>query len=126
MHARLIAVFTLIAGIATACGGGSNDTATPVTTTTAMEATTSTITASTTTAAPTTTVAPDEPVTDATTTTTEAPLEPAPVPEIDLAEIPDLIVEWGTGDGDPLDLARRLIGFPLEIDPLRRRPAAFR
>lgn len=118
MHARLIAVFALIAGVATACGGGSNDTTTPVTTATPMKTTTSTIAASTTTAAPTTTTeAPDDPVADATTTTTEAPLEPAPVPEIDLAEIPDLIVEWGTGDGDPLDLARRLVGFPLEIGP---------
>ena len=118
MHARLIAVFALIAGVATACGGGSNDTTTPVTTATPMETTTSTIAASTTTAAPTTTTeAPDDPVADATTTTTEAPLEPAPVPEIDLAEIPDLIGEWGTGDGDPLEIARRLIGFPLEIGP---------
>jgi len=118
VHARLIAVFALIAGVATACGGGSNDTTTPVTTATPMETTTSTIAASTTTAAPTTTTeAPDDPVADATTTTTEAPLEPAPVPEIDLAEIPDLIGEWGTGDGDPLEIARRLIGFPLEIGP---------
>lgn len=118
MHARLIAVFALIAGVATACGGGSNDTTTPATTATPMETTTSTIAASTTTAAPTTTTeAPADPVADATTTTTEAPLEPAPVPEIDLAEIPDLIGEWGTGDGDPLEIARRLIGFPLEIGP---------
>ncbi len=118
MFPRLVVTLAFITVIVTACGGESNDTATPVTTTTPMETTTSTIAASTTTAAPTTTTAaPDEPVTDATTTTTEAPLEPAPVPEIDLAEIPDLIVEWGTGDGDPLDLARRLIGFPLEIGP---------
>jgi len=118
MFPRLVVTLAFISVIATACGGGSNDTATPVTTSTTMETTTSTIATSTTTAAPaTTTVAPDEPVTDATTTTTEAPLESAPVPEIDLAGIPDLIVEWGSGDGDPLDLARRLIGFPLEIGP---------
>jgi len=118
MFPRLVVTLAFISVIATACGGGSNDTVTPVTTSTTMETTTSTIATSTTTAAPaTTTVAPDEPVTDATTTTTEAPLESAPVPEIDLAGIPDLIVEWGSGDGDPLDLARRLIGFPLEIGP---------
>jgi len=118
MFPRLVVTLAFITVIVTACGGDSNDTATPVTTTTPMETTTSTIAASTTTAAPTTTTAaPDEPVTDATATTTEPPLKSAPVAEIDLAEIPDLIVEWGTGDGDPLEIARRLIGFPLEIGP---------
>ncbi|MGA0237836.1 MAG: hypothetical protein ACO3PD_05505 [Acidimicrobiales bacterium] len=38
-----------------------------------------------------------------------------PLPPISLTDIPDLVAAWGTGTGDPLELARRLIGFPLEI-----------
>lgn len=38
-----------------------------------------------------------------------------PLPPISVADIPDLVAAWGSGTGDPLELARRLIGFPLEI-----------
>ena len=49
------------------------------------------------------------------TTTTVAPTNPLPV--VTLADLPDLVAAWESGNGSPLELARLLIGFPLEIGP---------
>jgi len=40
---------------------------------------------------------------------------PAPVTALTAAEVPALVNEWGDGGGDPLDLAQRIIGFPVDI-----------
>jgi len=40
----------------------------------------------------------------------------SPIAIVTDAEIPPLIDEWGTGIGNPLDLAQRIIGFPVAID----------
>ena len=119
MRRRLVTSLALLSLIAAACGGGSDDTGG-----TTAEADAPTTTAASTTEVPTTTAAAtvdDEPSDDTaeeTSTeesTTPTPVESSPIPVIAVEDIPDLIVEWGTGEGDPLDLARRLIGFPLEI-----------
>lgn len=116
MRSRLIATLASLSLVAVACGGGSEegaDVASVVSTTSTTAAPAQTTTSSTT--VPTTEEAVSDETT--TTTTTSVQFESTPIPVVSVAEIPDLIVEWGTGDGDPLDLARRLIGFPLEIAP---------
>lgn len=124
MRARLVSSLILLALVAAACGGGSSDDAADPTPTSAASDDTTT-TAAPTTAAPTTSAAEttDEPAAgddteEAEPATTVAPVSPStPIPVIAVDDIPALVAEWGTGEGDPLDLARRLIGFPLEIAP---------
>jgi hypothetical protein len=66
--------------------------------------------------APTTTaIVGSSTTTTAPTTTTSSPNPSAPFPEIRAEEIPDLVIEWAQGTGEPLDLARRIIGFPMDI-----------
>ncbi|MEZ5245574.1 MAG: hypothetical protein R2707_10785 [Acidimicrobiales bacterium] len=89
----------VVALVATSCGGGdgeSNEVSDP---TTATAVTTSVPTTSTTSSSSTTTEPP-------------SPTGPTPLP---LDEIPDLVVAWGDGTGDPLELALAIIGFPLAI-----------
>ncbi|MEM8705740.1 MAG: hypothetical protein AAGE98_04740 [Actinomycetota bacterium] len=116
MRARLIAVLACCS-LAAACGG--SDDAAPATTGSTAEAPTTSVTPTTPAAeeTPTTSAAPSTSAAADSTTTTAAPLESTPIPVIAVEDIPALVIEWGTGAGDPLDLARRLIGFPLEIAP---------
>lgn len=123
MRTALAAVVTCLALISTACGGsdeGTQQGAADLTTSTEAESvsdpvddsavsTTTTIPVTTTTPTPTTT--PEE----TTTTTTVAPANP--LPAVPLTDLPGIVTNWETGTGEPLDLARRLIGFPLEIGP---------
>lgn len=106
---RVVAAVAAVALIATACGDSGDDTTTddPTATTAAPtddgdggddDGTTTTTTT------PTTT----------TTTTTTVPESTGPEP-LALDAIPDLVVAWGDGTGDPLELAKAIIGFPLDI-----------
>lgn len=61
-----------------------------------------------------------EEVTATTIPSTTTAVEPSPTTEVDLPAVtadafPDLVVAWADADGDPLELARRLIGFPLDV-----------
>jgi len=89
----------LVALVASSCGGGDGPETSETTTTAVPDVTT---TVATTTAAPTTT-----------TTTTEAP--PPEPSTLALDDIPGLVVAWGEGTGDPLELAQDIIAFPLAI-----------
>jgi len=93
---RAAVAVAAVALFAAACG--SETTEPPA------ETTSSTTTTSTTLLPTTSTVA---------TTTTE----PEPVGPISLAldEVPALVLAWGDGTGDPLELAQEIIGFPLPI-----------
>lgn len=105
---------TAIGLVLAACGGGNDaepaGTAGGPETTSAPEATTTTSDAGTTTTAPPT----DETTSTAAATTTVPEPEPA---VFDLAELPPLItdLESAVTSGDPLELARRIGGFPFEI-----------
>ena len=97
-------VFAALALLGAACGGGSGGEDASTTTSTLPD---EVITEET---------PPETSSTTTTTTTTEAPgptVEPIPV--IDVADIPALVVAWGESDGDPLELAKAIIGFPIEI-----------
>ena len=96
MRAALLGALALIAA---SCGADSGDEATDETTTTTTQGPAKTTT--------TTIQAP------AGTTTTERAVEPIPV--LDAHDIPDLIVAWGNGDGEPLQLAQDIIGFPIAV-----------
>ena len=106
---------TIGAVLTGACGGGSQS---PTTADSGQSSTTGAPT--TTTAATTTTSAATTTTTEATTTTVAPTTTLAlnlsePIPAIRAEEIPDLVVEWAGGTGEPLDLARRIIGFPMDI-----------
>ena len=115
-----MAIGSCLALAATACGGGDNGSedepvaAAPEATTGAAEETTTTTTAAT---------AADEPAettttsTTTTTTTTTTTIPASTLPATTVTDLPDLVVTWGNGTGDPLDLAQRIIGFPLEVAP---------
>ena len=109
---RPLVLLAIIAVLASACSKGSEsptviDSAQSSTTITTIAAPTTTIENTTTTiAAIATTAAP---------TTTRALKLSEPIPAIHAEEIPALVVEWAKGTGEPLDLARRIIGFPIDI-----------
>lgn len=113
---RPLALLTIIAVLAGACSEGSE---TPIAAESADSSTSSSSTSDT--AAPTSTVVIEDatttaaPTTTAPTTTTVSPSVSAPIPAIRADEIPGLVVEWAQGTGEPLDLARRIIGFPIDI-----------
>ena len=110
---RPLVLLSVSASLTVACGGSSES---PVTAETIQSSTSST---STTTAAPSTTTVEDTATEDTTTTaaptTTLALNLSEPIPAISADEIPDLVVEWASGASEPLDLARRIIGFPMDI-----------
>ena len=126
MRTRALIPVITVTLLAAACGGGETEesgstasTSTAPPTAEAASAADSSTTSTTTTAAVDDTNDPEsdttasEPALDEPTT----PLaESAPVPLISIADIPDLVVAWGAATGNPLDVARRLIGFPLEIN----------
>jgi hypothetical protein len=62
---------------------------------------------------PATTAVPAETTSTTTTTTTEPP--PVGPEPLALDDVPALVAAWGDGTGDPLDLAQRIIAFPLAI-----------
>ena len=99
---------TIGATLAGACSGGSQSP------TTADPNRSSTSTAPTTTTAEPTTTIGDTTTTAAPTTTLALNLS-EPIPATRAEEIPDLVVNWAGGTGEPLDLARRIIGFPMDI-----------
>ena len=95
-----LCLLVLVGLIAAACGDdGVGESSDGVSTTTVDETTTT---------APT-----DTAPTTAPTTTTEAP--PTGPEPIAVDDIPGLVVAWGDGTGDPLELAQQIIGFPLVI-----------
>jgi len=110
---RLITLFATFTLLTAACGGGDESQITQDTTDS-----TSALSSSTSTVAPTTTLAIDNTTTTTAapaTTTTQAPSTSEPLPAIRVEEIPGLVAEWAAGTGEPLDLARRIIGFPMDI-----------
>lgn len=128
MRTRTLILFLSLALLAGACGGGSDDDGADTaagdgaTTTTTTEAAAEEPTTTTTIAVPaddTDPVADDEEPDDepAEDPEDEEPsvLVPAPLPAVAVADLPALVVEWADATSDPLDLARRLVGFPIEI-----------
>ena len=110
---RPLAFLTIVAVLASTCGAGSESS-------TAADSAQSSTTAPTTGAPTTTTVAPTTTTTIAATTTVAPTTTLAlnvsePIPAIRAEEIPDLVIEWAAGTSEPLDLARRIIGFPMDI-----------
>lgn len=92
-----------VAVMAAACGDGGDEVGEP------PESTTTTLDGTT-----TTTAAPDDATTTTTTTTTTVPA-PTGAEPLPLEDIVDLVLAWGEGDGDPLQLAKDITGFPLDI-----------
>lgn len=129
-RSSLIPIVITAALVVSACGGGGNEAVDsagadgPVVeepdSTAAAEDPTSTTTTTTTTSTSTTT-------TTSTSTTDGSATDPVPL--VTLEALPDLVVEWAAaGDDpsiDPLELARRLVGFPLHI-PVAEGSTAFR
>lgn len=124
MRTRSLITIVLLALLAGGCGGGgtddeagATDTSTSTTTTaTSAESTTTT----TTTSAPSDEGPTDEPETEEPVDEPDEPEEPAvleaaPLPAVSAAELPTLVTEWADATSDPLGLAHRLIGFPLDI-----------
>ena len=113
---HLVAALT-VALLATACGAGSDD-ATPDADAAAgdeEDQASSSSTSTTTTMAAVTDDAPESTTTTSTTTTTTTTVPAVAQPSVTLADVPGLVAEWGAGSGEPLDLAQRIIGFPIEI-----------
>ncbi len=117
----MAALAASLALMAAACGGGDN---TESSSTTSSSTSTSSTTDPPAADSPTDTGAdnPEGTSTSSTTststtvtTTSAAPIS-APPPTVDVGDIPGLIVEWGQGTGDPLELAQRIIGFPISVD----------
>lgn len=113
-RAWIIAATLVVAACGSDDGGGGADPPD----TSAATATTTETTAAATTATPSTTAAP--PTTTAPTTaptTTVAPEPPAAGAGLD--ELPGLVTEWAGAGTDasiePLDLARRIVGFPIDV-----------
>jgi len=93
----VLAALSAFALIAASCG--DSGTASPATTTSSQSATT-------------TSSAPNASTTAGPTVT----IPGTPIAVITDAEIPALVDEWGSGIGNPLDLAQRIIGYPVAID----------
>ncbi|MEM9517720.1 MAG: hypothetical protein AAGA37_00235 [Actinomycetota bacterium] len=117
-------VAVVLALVAAACGGATDDTASTgndgdegTTTTTVASTTTTAATAETTTTAAAATTTSTTTAPETTTTTTTTVPSAVTLPTVATAELPDLVVAWGNETGAPLDLAQRLIGFPLDIAP---------
>ena len=122
MRRRVLIPFFTVAFLPASCGGGVAEV--PETNATAALTTAATTASTTTTSTTTTTIAAGgaDDGGDDTVAVEEADDKPetplavsTPVPEIFLADIPDLVAAWGAGTGVPLDVARHIIGFPLEI-----------
>ncbi len=114
----IAAIAASLALLTAACGGGDNaESSSTTSTSSSTSSTTSAPDSDAPTDADTPEVTEDAATssTTSTSTTTSAPVSNPP-PPVELDDIPGLIVQWGEGTGDPLDLARRLIGFPIEID----------
>ena len=125
MLPRLIRTLALVLTVSLIASCGGDDGAPSPTTDDASSAndetgpsTTADAGATTTTeAAATATTAPSEPAAD-----DEPEPEPEPdgaaevaLPTVEADDVVDLVVAWADGTGDPLDVARQLIGFPLDV-----------
>lgn len=113
---RLLPVLTVLVLLTSACGSGADDFAeegAAASSTTSLPTTATAAPTATAAAAITTTTNPT--TSTSTTTAAAAPLASRPIPLTGVGDITTLVVEWAAGISEPLDLARRIIGFPMDI-----------